>query len=82
MKKRVVEMFLGSIGETPVLFSDAIGFDQRWLDLLFDAAGFRFAPILRSAPALSYRETVEIFEPVHRAGPDAFALARQLSRLT
>lgn len=71
--REVVEMFLGNIGENPVLFSDAVAFDQKWLDLLFEAAGFDRAPILTPARSLPPGDSI------HRAGPDALALARHLS---
>ncbi len=75
---KVVQMFLDSLGKNPVLFSDARSFDQQWLDLLFGAVGFD-APILRQAPMFPRHEM--IVEPDHRAGPDAFALARHLASM-
>lgn len=71
--RRVVEMFLADVGENPVLFSDAVAFDQKWLDLLFEAAGFDRAPILTPARSIPPGDSI------HRAGPDALALARHLS---
>lgn len=69
----VVDRFIRDVGLEPILFSDAISFDQRWLDLLFDAAG-KSAPILRSAVIRDEDE-----KAVHRAGPDALALARRIA---
>lgn len=67
----VAAQFSLEIGPDPILYSDSVIHDQRWLDILFLATPHR-------APRLTY--TRHNAEGGHRAGPDALDLAQKIAR--